>query len=389
MDKLYANVTYRSLVKHGEELCGDKVYRVEAEDSSIVVMADGLGSGVKANILATLTSKIAGEMLKNGASIDDVMMTVAETLPVCKVRNLAYSTFTIFQVFRDGKAYLIEYDNPPAFYFKNGMLVQFAGIERMINGRRIKESYFELGQRDTFVFVSDGVVHAGVGKVLNLGWQWDNVADYIQGLLQRKRTTEELCLKISESCQHLYCDEPGDDATVVCVQFRPPSPLSLLIGPPRNPAEDEAVVERWYAGGGKKVVCGGTSANIVARIFDKAIDVQLSSYGDGSIPPIATMEGVDLVTEGVLTLRQTLRRLKEVAGGKEWRSEFPGEDGVSRLLQLMLCDSTEIRFHVGTAINPAHQNPDFPQDLNIKLNIIAEMNEVLKKLGKQTSVMLY
>lgn len=389
MNKLFADVSYSSLVKSGEELCGDKVSLVQSDDSTIVVLADGLGSGVKANILATLTSKIAGEMLKNGASIDDVVMTIAETLPVCKVRNLAYSTFTIFQAFHDGTAYLVEYDNPPTFHFDRGTLVPISCNERVINGRLIKESHFTVSTQDTFLFVSDGVIHAGVGGVLNLGWQWDNVAEYASRFLQRDTSSDAMVHYLTDTCKHLYCMEPGDDTTVVCVGFRHAVPVSLLVGPPKDPTNDEEVVKQWYRTEGKKVICGGTSANIVSRLLGRPLRVNLPAEADEEVPPTAEMDGIDLITEGVLTLRKCLMRLKGFAEAESVPKEFPGKDGVSRILQLLLSEATEIHFFVGTAINPAHQNPHFPSDLNIKLRIIDEITEVLRKLGYKTDIKLF
>lgn len=386
-NRLFAEVGYASLIKKGEELCGDIVNVVPCEDSTIVILADGLGSGVKANILATLTSKIAGEMLKNGALIEDVVQTVAETLPVCKVRGLAYSTFTILQAYHDGTVYLVEYDNPPTFHFKSGELVPIDHSERMINGKLIKESRFLADRKDAFLFVSDGVIHAGVGGILNLGWQWDNVAEALERYMQRDPSAEAAARYLTETCEHLYCMEPGDDTTAVCVKFRYPSPVSLLIGPPEDGGRDEEVVRRWFDAPGKKVICGGTSANIVSRILGRPLQVELPAHPDAEVPPTAHMEGIDLVTEGVLTLRKALFRLKDYAE-RGMPREIAGNDGVSRLLRI-LKDATEIHFHVGTAINPAHQNPHFPADLNIKLRIIDEIVEALKKLGYPTERTLY
>ncbi|MEO3947016.1 SpoIIE family protein phosphatase [Gorillibacterium sp. CAU 1737] len=386
--RLYVEVGHSSLIKKGEELCGDKVNVVTGEDSTIVILADGLGSGVKANILATLTSKIAGEMLKHGAMIEEVVQTIAETLPACKVRGVAYSTFTILQAFHDGTVYLVEYDNPPTFHFRNGKLFPVEHTERIINGRRIKEARFLADTRDVFLFVSDGVIHAGVGGILNLGWQWDNVAESLGKLMKSNPSAEEAAHSLTETCEHLYCMEPGDDTTAVCVKFRHPSPVSLLIGPPDDSELDDRVVQRWFESPGKKIICGGTSANIVSRVLDRPLQVELPVRLDPDIPPTARMEGIDLVTEGVLTLRMALFKLKEYAAEGSIPREITGSDGVSRLLRL-LKEATEIHFHVGTAINPAHQNPNFPADLNIKLRIIDEIVVALRKLGYPTDRVLY
>lgn len=389
MAKYEMEISSRSLVKDGEELCGDKVYGAPGEESSILILADGLGSGVKANILATLTSKIAAEMLRGGAPLEEVVQTIANTLPVCRIRNVAYSTFTIFQVFRDGKAYLAEYDNPPAFRFRDGLPAAIPRKERIVNGRLIRESFLETDERDTFLFVSDGVVHAGIGGILNLGWKWEHVEAHIQEVLLRTSEPADVAQELTEACSALYEGRPGDDATVVCVRVRPSSPVAILAGPPEDPESDADVVERWTREPGKKVICGGTTANIVSRLWGEPIQVLLPSYGNGEVPPIGSMKGVALVTEGVLTLHLTLQRLKELKPGESPAGRFRGDDGVSRLLKLLLEEATEVRFYVGTAINPAHQNPDFPRDLNIKLKIIEEIRDQLLRLGKKTEILLF
>lgn len=384
--RLFADVGFRSLNKTGEELCGDKVHVTRTPDSAVVVLADGLGSGVKANILATLTSKIAGDMLRMGMDIEDVVDTLTETLPVCKVRGVAYSTFTIFQMFADGRAYLVEYDNPATFFFRQGKLEHLYYLERVVNGKVIKESRFRVTEEDTLVMISDGAVHAGVGQILNLGWQWPHIAEHLGKIVPETVSTRAIARQLAEACDALYCSQPGDDTTAVAVRFRMASPVTLLVGPPSNPEQDKAVVHQWYDSPGKKIVCGGTSATIVARELERELKVDWDTVSDPEVPPVGFVEGVDLVTEGVLTLRKVLEYLQAYkAGGGLDKSN----NGAGRLARLLLREATEIHFIVGTAINPAHQNPDFPQDLNIKLRIVNDIIRCLRELDKPTSITLY
>lgn len=384
--RLFADVGFCSLNKAGEELCGDKVHVTRTPDSAVVVLADGLGSGVKANILATLTSKIAGDMLRMGMDIEDVVDTLTETLPVCKVRGVAYSTFTIFQIFADGRAYLVEYDNPATFFFRQGKLEQLYYLERVVNGKIIKESRFRVTEEDTVVMISDGAVHAGVGQILNLGWQWPHIAEHLGKIVPETASTRAVARQLAEACDALYCSKPGDDTTAVAVRFRMASPVTLLVGPPCRTEQDGEVVRQWYDRPGKKVVCGGTSATIVSRELGLTLDVDWDTVSDPEVPPAGAMEGIDLVTEGVLTLRKVLEYLQayKAGGGLDKRS-----NGASRLARLLLREATEIHFIVGTAINPAHQNPDFPQDLNIKLRIVNDILRCLRELDKPTSITLY
>ena len=113
MNDLCADIGYKSINHVGEQLCGDHVDIVEPdENSTVIVLSDGLGSGVKASILSTLTSKIISTMLAEGLPLEECVSTIAATLPVCSVRGVAYSTFTIIHIKNNETAEIIQYDNP-------------------------------------------------------------------------------------------------------------------------------------------------------------------------------------------------------------------------------------------------------------------------------------
>lgn len=385
---IFVDVNYGSLNKHNEELCGDKVEIIRNKDSVIVVLADGLGSGVKANILATLTSKIIATMLSKGANIDEAVDTVINTLPVCKVRNLAYSTFTILQIQNDGYCYLVEFDNPSVIRLRMGKFLEINKTEREIDGKKIKESRFKINQEDVIVMVSDGAIHAGVGQCLNLGWQWVNLKDYIEKVYEKGMNAKAVSAVILSVCDSLYASKPGDDTTVVAVKIRNAVKATILIGPPVDKNMDKLVVKKLMSESGIKVVCGGTTSQIVSRITGQPIEASLN-YVDPSIPPIGKINGIDLTTEGVLTMCKALEYVREYNSKLNSIEEFKNfnkEDGASRLAKVLIEDSTEVQFLVGRAINPAHQNPDFPLDFGVKLKLVKEIEECLKQLGKKVNV---
>lgn len=368
--------------KYGEELCGDKVEIIRNDDRNIIVMADGLGSGVKANILSTLTSKIAATMLKNGASIVETVDTIIHTLPVCKVRELAYSTFTIVEIYEDGSVYTAEFDNPPIFLVRNGNLVNIEKKEIAIDSALVKESKFKLQKGDLLTIVSDGIVHAGIGGVLNQGWGWNSIGNYLNRLSQYDKSARNIVNDILDTCKYLYIDKPGDDATVVAVKIREPEVINMFTGPPEDASKDKMVVECFMKGKGKKVVCGGTAAKIVARELNKDIKTSMD-FIDPDVPPIASIEGIDLVTEGVLTISKTIERLNMYLESP-YRDNpfyrFYKEDGASKLAKLFIEDCTHLNLWIGKAVNPAHQNPDFPINLSIKLKVVNDLVKVLEKL---------
>jgi len=362
----YIDMAYESLNKYNEELCGDKVEIIRNDYSVVIVLADGLGSGVKANILATLTSKIIGTFMANGLNVDEAVETIAKTLPVCKTRDIAYSTFSILQLFNSGEGYLVEYDNPSVFRLKKGKEAAIDSQSRIIGGKLIKESKFSLSSDDLFVMVSDGVIHAGIGQTLNLGWQWDHVSEYIQKTYKNDMSAKGITKLLLSACDNLYNHEPGDDTTVVAIKVKKPVDISVMVGPPVDVNEDMKIVEEFIDREGKKVVCGGTTSQIVARALHREIRTHFD-YINPEIPPTAEIQGIDLVTEGVLTLRKTLEHIRSCAAPTATVQDFVdlnNKDGASRLAKILLDESTNLHFVIGCAINPAHQSPESPLNLN-------------------------
>jgi len=372
----YIDYSHRSINKFGEELCGDNIEVIQKSDGLILVLADGLGSGVKANILATLTSKIAVTMLKEGLSIEETLDTITNTLPVCQKRQLAYSTFTIIDMKNDGKVYMIEYENPSSFYFRNGKRFSILKTEKIINNKKINESNFQMRKGDFLIIVSDGVIHAGVGELLNLGWQWDNVNDYLEDLVKINRDAQNISRDLIEICKNLYNDRAGDDTTVCSLTLKEKVYTDLFIGPPKDSKDDFLLVERFRNSKGYKIISGGTTANIIARELKEDISVDLKNY-DKKLPPSGKMKSADLVTEGLLTLNKVVETLKT--------NENVEISIVNEIIDFFN-RSTDIKIHLGKAINVAHQNPDLPQEFNLKAKVIFELKVLLEKMGKNVEI---
>ena len=373
---LHAEVNIAQLCKHGEELCGDNVQVTRTADSVIVVVSDGLGSGVKANILATLTTKIASSMLARGASLDDVVETIAQTLPVCKERKIAYSTLQILRIDLLGNATLVEFDSPRTFLCRAGHVMPFPTQARIIGGKEVLVGQIELQENDWLTLVSDGAIHAGIGGLLPLGLGWNGVAGRLSEDIAKAADTQELCSSLLNCCEGYYLGKPGDDTTIVAIKIRRPRRINLMMGPPASPEHDAAVVQRLLAAPGRKIVSGGTTATLVSRTIGKPLKVSLE-YHDPSIPPIAHLEGIDLVTEGVLTLNAAVDRLRSP---QELR-QSKRQDGAS-LVARMLLESDHVHIWAGGAVNPAHQTPLLPNAMNIKVQVLSRLRTQLETLGK-------
>lgn len=383
----FIDINYKSINHVGEELCGDKVEIVQTDDGYIAVLSDGLGSGVKANILSTLTSKIAATMLKNGASIEETIETIINTLPECKVRKLAYSTFTIIKIDKNYNAYIAEYDGPNYFYYnEEGVNINVDKKERYFGTKKVLESNIQLTLGDTINVVSDGAVHAGIGGLLNLGWGWDEINYYLSNLNKVNHTSQILNGNFIGVCNNLYDSKPGDDTTILTIKVRKPQHIDLFVGPPSDKSLDAFLVEKMITGDSKKVVCGGTTAQIAQRALNLDMTVDMDSMTK-DIPPIAYMDGFDLVTEGVLTLGMVLDKLIQLNGStQENYVNYNNYDGCCLLTKMLMEESTHVNFYVGKAVNPAHQNPNFPMGFNIKVKIINGIMEELRKAGKEVSV---
>lgn len=385
------DISWKSLNKHGEELCGDKVEILKTKDSEIVILADGMGSGVKANILATLTSKILGTMFREGAAIESCVETIAKTLPVCKIREVAYATFSILQISHNGEAYLVEFDNPQCIFVRDGKIVNYPYKERMIEGKKIREYRFNVQLKDCFVLMSDGVIWAGEGELMNLGWTWEDMADYTLKCTKQTLSASRLAAMLSQLCDDLYGNKPGDDTTVAVARVIERRIVNIFTGPPTHKEDDERVVHDFMKQEGKKVVCGGTSANIVSRVLKREI-VTSVNYADPTVPPMATIEGMDLVTEGVLTIGKSLGLLKRYENDEfdeAFFDELDADNGAAKLAKLLIEECTQLNLFVGKAMNVAHKNSNLPFDLSVRMNLVEQLKECAKNLGKAVSVKYY
>lgn len=386
MISLCTEVSWQSLNKYGEELCGDNVeVLTPAEGSTVAVLADGLGSGVKASILSTLTSKIISTMIAHSMPLAECVSAIAATLPVCSVREIAYSTFTIIHILHNSRAEIIQFDNPRAVLLREGKHMEFPVNVMTVEGKTIYQSELDLQEEDAILAFSDGVENAGVGRTLNFGWQRPDIIRFMEGLYKPEFSAHTLASVLLEQCNVLYAGYPGDDATVCAVKVRKRIQVNLLIGPPQNPEDVVKVMDLFFAKGGKHIVCGGTTASLAAEYLGKAVNASLpTGPGDAEVPPIAHIEGVDLVTEGIITMSKVLDYAEKYLAGRCNHYDLAAkQDGAARIARMLFEEATDISFFVGWAINPAHQNPNLPIHFSIKMRLMEELTEKLRAMGKQ------
>lgn len=375
---------YTSLNKFGEELCGDKVECCVSGEYTTVVLADGLGSGVKANILSTLTSKILCTMVSNNIGIEDCLETIIQSLPVCKERGVAYSTFSVIHLNNQGKGYLFEFDNPQAIYYDRGKCMNFIRKEMDICGKKVYQSDLSLDEGDIVLVMSDGTIHAGIGMTLNFGWQRPEIMEHLDRTIRPYMSARCVACILASACNDLYLDKPGDDTTVAAVKFRKRLDVNIMVGPPVDNEQDNFYVARFMEGEGKKVVCGGTSSQIVAGYLNKPLKTSFD-FPDKDVPPIGFIDGIDLTTEGVLTLRKLLELSEKYISVHDLTPKsFSKTDGASMLANVLFEEASHVQFFVGRSINVAHQG--LPIDTSMKMKLVEKLADNLKIMGKKVTL---
>ena len=372
-----------SLKKSGEELCGDKVKVFKTDAKTIIVLSDGLGSGVKASILSTLTAEIIVTMVRSDVPLIEVINTVIGTLPICKVRKTAYATFTIIEIENSGQFRVVNFDNPLSFYFKNGVMCELPRQKEKILDKEIIISNGKLERGDFLGAISDGVLYAGLGVQMDFGWGRDNIARFIEGLfIYQPRTAHSIVSGVLAETQALYRGKIGDDATFVGVYVRQRKPLMVFTGPPLDETSDEAIVERLMDFDGHRVICGGTTGNIVARYLHERIETDITSMRV-DVPPVGTLIGVDLVTEGIFTMAKCLELLQQSHGEI---SRIPNDRNGATLLARELLHADSVDFIVGQRMNEFYQNPLLPRSISIRRQLVEELAQFLLSSKKEVRV---
>ena len=380
----FIDIFNESLRKTGEELCGDKVKIFKTENKSTIVLSDGLGSGVKANILATLTTEIISTMLKAEIPLKEVIDTVINTLPICKIRKIAYATFTIIEIDQETNNFkVINFDNPPIFLIKNGR-IQYPHVRTLdILNKKISVIEGHLDRGDFLATVSDGVLHAGMGMTLNFGWGWEDIANYIEGLLiTHSISARNIVHEIMSKTHSLYKGNISDDATTVGIYVRKRNGLILFSGPPSDESKDSFYAEKVLGFDGRRVVCGGTTANIVATHLGEVVETLIPTMTK-DVPPIGRLSEIDLLTEGIVTLSKCIEYLKD-ANGESTGLPFVIDGAVMLAKELLRADY--IHFIVGLKVNKYYQNPLLPKNISIRKNVILELADILLEKHKEVKI---
>lgn len=381
MKKFAVDTAVRQFAKKGEDTIGDAVKVVRTPDSTIIVISDGLGSGVKANVLATLTVEIACGLFQGNLSGHEIMETLIATLPVCKWRNIAYSTFCALRVYDTGQVAIAQYDSPGAIHISRDGARIVRGEDLEVCGKTLQEAHFRMLPGDMLLLYSDGIVYAGVGEGLRMGWQEEGILSYVsEGLPASAGDAAELSNSVADKALFYWKENPGDDGTVLAAKYRRARNATILTGPPAERTVVPRMLRDFTASKGIRIVCGGTTSHLVADYLHAELQMD-ERFLDSDLPPSGRISGIDLVTEGILTLSRAAQYLK--SGIPEGR-----QDAAVALLEFLL-SADGIRFLVGTARNPAHQNIGLPDSVFLRRRVVEDLSALLVERGKETELVYY
>ena len=367
---------------HDERICGDVfLYRyIKEEDRVIAVLSDGMGHGVKANILATLTSTMAISFTREHKEVDRIAEIIMNTLPVCSERKISYSTFTIIDIESSGRANILEYDNPGTIILRGKQVFDPSWKKVVLqkgkhSGKVLKTCSFRPEKEDRIILCSDGVSQSGMGsESFPFGWERDHIADYASSLVSSEASISAAMLsaKIVTMAHKNDSYKAMDDISCATIYFREPRQLLLCTGPPYEKDKDSELASKVQAYKGKVILCGGTTADIVARVLNRRIVDELI-FEDPELPPESFIDGIDLVTEGILTLQKVNEILKTYNNSVKL-----GKGPADKIVRLLM-ESDEIHFIIGTRINIAHQDPTLPVDLEIRRTVVKRIARLLEE----------
>jgi Serine phosphatase RsbU, regulator of sigma subunit len=381
--------------KYGNIVCGDSIYlhRNVKENRTVAVLSDGLGSGVKASVLSTMTASMALNFRLRREPIGRTVSIIMDTLPIDSVRNISYSTFTSVDVDMNGCASIVEYDNPPLIWIHNGEICSTNPKQTVVKNnnlhnsntedRIIKISEIELAQEDRLIFFSDGVTQSGIGNMnMPFGWE-EGVKDFIMEHIKENPfiSARELSQRIVKQSELNDILKPKDDTSCVVFYVRKPRKLLICTGPPFSDTKDKYLGEVVKNYEGKKIVCGGTTSKIISRELGKEITVDLNNIVS-DLPPASQMEGVDLLTEGIITLGALNELIERGVPHNMSEGKGPAWD-----IFRMIMDVDIIDIVAGTKINVAHQDPSLPVELEIRRNVVKRLAYLMEdRLMKEVRI---
>ncbi len=391
--KLFVEMECCQFTKTGQNACGDdyRMLNLEEENRAIAVLSDGLGSGIKAHLLANMTTTMGLYFLKNNRNTLRSVETIMDTLPICEVRKISYATFSMVDLRLDGITRIVEMGNPQYIQLRGDMEIPPQKHTRIVSSRwpdRAVECYeTRIEPGDRLIVCSDGVTQAGMGKApYKFGWRRSGELAFIQDMIRRNPTVSAYDLANLTALQAASLDpnRTADDISCLVIYLRPPRVLRILTGPPFRKEHDKQFARLAAGGADAVIICGGTTVNIIERELKKRVEIDLKMVrSDDKLPPPGTMPGVGLCTEGILTLSKVCSILEN---GESESLHMPT---AARAIINKINENDRIEFIVGTKVNEAHQDPKLPLELELRRNIVKRLSAVLSEKYRKSVIIKY
>ena len=389
-EKFFIEISYSQHYKNGQIVSGDTFMSKKIKDETrfVAVLSDGLGSGIKANVLSTLTASMAVNYREQHKPLVESLISIMDTLPKDSKKNIAYATCSIIDIDYSGEANIVEYDNPEFILLRENKHIEprkkSIKLDTKQGERVLLNSQLMLFKGDRLIFVSDGVTQSGLGmRNLAMGWERSKVIEFVSDYVTKHPdvSAKDLSKVVMQKALHNDIFKAKDDITCAVVYLRAPRKLLICSGPPFDEKQDAYMAELFDKYPGKKLISGGTTAHILARELNRKVT------GDGrqaiktNLPTTARMEGAELVTEGILTLGH----LADLIQG--FKEDQPIEESPAAEILRLICESDIIDFLVGTRINEAHYDPTLPVEMEIRRNLIRRLKVLIEdKLMKKVRI---
>ena len=378
--KFFEDIIAQQL-KHGQLVCGDAFICERDERGTLLIICDGIGSGMYANIAAISCAARLKELLSRDVSLRAAAEMVAASMHKAREAEIPFSAFSIANISQDGHFSIYTYESPAPIHITDGSARALAPDFYTAGYEVVGEVAGMLDIGDSLVLFSDGVSQAGLGHGYAWGLGSEGVAAFIDKELAGGKRPTDLPGDINSMAASISGDRYEDDTTCVLVHCREAAQLTLLTGPPSRAAKDGAYVNDFMAMPGAKAVCGSTTTEIVARELKREAHLCPVDASLGS-PPEYLIDGIDMVTEGAVMLNQACNLLGEPI-------ENLTDGVVERLCKLML-KADAVHFMLGGAGNAAHSGILFKQiGVLPRKNAVRLIAEKLKTLGKLVTIKTY